>query len=139
MCFYRWNLHETVIINEKTTVTLQVYIWGSWMQASTQLVIFFVWTKSKLLKFTDRRTLVKANNKTMRFDRICKFRQHQSDSKSGLILSWYIRNTVYRVIFSPYLFYFVFTTFANNFTRLKFAQMHLLEEILFATLEFSQF
>lgn len=67
MCFYRWNLHETVIINEKTTVTLQVYIWGSWMQASTQLVIFFVWTKSKLLKFTDRRTLVKANNKTTRF------------------------------------------------------------------------
>lgn len=67
MCFYRWNLHETVIINEKTTVTLQVYIWGSWMQASTQLVIFFILTKSKLLKFTDRRTLVKANNKTMRF------------------------------------------------------------------------
>lgn len=67
MCFYRWNLHETVIINERTTVTLQVYIWGSWMQASTQLVIFFVWTISKLLKFTDRRTPVKANNKTTRF------------------------------------------------------------------------
>lgn len=37
------------------------------MQASTQLVIFFVWTISKLLKFTDRRTPVKANNKTTRF------------------------------------------------------------------------
>lgn len=96
------------------------------MQASTQLVIFFVWTISKLLKFTDRMTLVKANNKTTRFVFVSFVNINRIPSQDWFWVSTF--GILYTGLFLP-LVYFIFTTFANNFTHLKFARMHLLKEI----------